>query len=126
MQREIKFRAYFADIKAMVDFNLGEGYFKNIRCKEDEEMYDFELEDATAVMQYTGLKDRNGKEIYEGDLMKVNKPGMPIHRVEWNDSDHGWRIRVAPNGFMVHKINTQIFEVVGSIYETPELVPNEG
>lgn len=65
MNREIKFRAW--DGKKMIDNycflnkNKGNHFFA-----EDEN----EFGNIIAVMQYTGLKDKNGKEIYEGDIYR--------------------------------------------------------
>jgi len=66
------------------------------------------------LMQYTGLKDNNGKEIYEGDIVKW---GKIIEKVEMKDgcwSMDGWIL-----GTIVEEFN---LEVIGNIYENPELI----
>ncbi len=63
-----------------------------------------------ALMQYTGLKDKNGKEIYEGDIVKAVF-NSSIHRVEWRNDQSQWSI----GGFGQ-------WEVIGNIYENPELL----
>ena len=71
--RELKFRGWWADPQIMVEFGLGQDYFKGCFSHVDNECYTCEIEFADSIMQYTGLLDKNGKEIYEGDI------------VEWED-----------------------------------------
>lgn len=66
-QREIKFRAWFSGIPAMVYFRLGENNIDVYDSINDK--FTVDINDADSIMQYTGLKDKNGKEIYEGDIV---------------------------------------------------------
>ena len=63
------------------------------------------------LMQYTGLTDKNGKEIYEGDIVKW---GKIIEKVEMKDGC--WSMVL---GTIVEEFN---LEVIGNIYENPELI----
>lgn len=78
------------------------------------------------VGQYTGLKDKNGKEIYEADVMKITqvcpKSKPPCGRgtaVVVFDIWNGWSI-----GSRVDRYarGIEIVEVIGNIYDNPELL----
>ena len=98
MQREIKFRAW---------------------NKNDETFTYFDLNDQVEPMgrpitQFTGLKDKNGKEIYEGDLIKA----------DWHWEEP---VEVELGPFWFHEmieygLDGKNFEVIGNIYENPELL----
>ena len=67
--REIKFRALGRDgVWVYFDFANGQRWAKKLLQKMAETDITFDFD--TPFLQYTGLKDRNGKEIYEGDVLE--------------------------------------------------------
>jgi hypothetical protein len=115
--REIKFRAWDKTCNVMHSnsFNLENPYQVNIGLANEKDL---------VWMQYTGLKDKNGKEIYEGDILNThaNFDTPYIREVVWK----GCALEFKPiTGFTLCETNTNHFEVIGNIYENPELLSNE-
>ena len=69
-------------------------------------------------MQYTGLKDKNGNEIYEGDIYtsSMSKSREVKWKQEWDDCECSYA------GWSFNVINPKYIEIIGNIYETPELL----
>lgn len=83
--------------------------------------------DIKTIGQFTGLHDKNGREIYEGDIIKYkDSRGKHIEKVIFDKGcfyagiHNGSSTRVAPK-----LINTRISEVIGNIYDNPELLGGE-
>lgn len=84
----------------------------------------FEDEDFI-LMQYTGLKDKNGKEIYEGDIL--NNGNGPVY-VFWNENYQafwvGYDSEESEKQYYASTSDfcTEADEIIGNIYENPELL----
>jgi len=137
MSREIKFRVWEKRNKRMIhdctQFNIENGsvyqmlFWGNIKVNL--------LSSEFTLMQYTGLKDKNGVEIYEGDIIKLSygiPPTYDILFIEYADDEYvsdisvsGWWMRnKRKNGCSSSLCKTyeNDIEVVGTIHENPELL----
>lgn len=78
--------------------------------------------DIIETMQCTGLKDKNGKMIYEGDIVKDDH--CALHYVRW--VYNSWQLfPCTQNNYTIGIVDDEI-EVVGNIYENKELLESEG
>ena len=120
--REIKFRAWDIELGKYERDGVSIGtMYAAYNITRGNEEYIFE--------QYTGLHDKNGREIYEGDILHLPNNG-PIggrnRRVVWKDAGAiGWGVlSMCANKYVrCFMLNTNdIQEVIGNIHENPELV----
>jgi uncharacterized phage protein (TIGR01671 family) len=116
--REIKFRAWLKDKQVMTSsfelFDNDEDYLLNgdgLHVRNAE------------IMQYTGLKDKNGKEIYEGDIVTLWNGLYDLKEhyvVRWYQ--FGFDYSNPSNPDETHYFPQDKIEVIGNIYENPELL----
>jgi len=117
MSREIKFRAWNVATKVMVDLKK----ITPLALNMDTDGLFIPFSDGLPLMQYTGLKDKNLKEIYEGDIFG-SKPLRCIVEIE---KDGRWILvfvdkRIKPISILDRKVEKSA--IIGNIYENPELI----
>jgi uncharacterized phage protein (TIGR01671 family) len=130
MTREIKFRAWDKEERVMTHFNLGDlAYNSDTGTYAPDGDWDkcFSADKLLEnVMQYTGLKDKNGKEIYEGDIVTVRLGGRLVNQDGvWNEEEDikgtlvvemkGLWWSIAPHW-------DEELAVIGNVFENPDLL----
>lgn len=134
--REIKVRAWYKPYKQMCQVESlrfdGNGVYAAVLI--DEPFYDRKLVEADeiAIEQYTGLKDKNGTEIYEGDIivqksLGSNKSGCR-GKITYKEDHAAFMFEVYERGkpvmwLFLNEFNPEkTCEVIGNIHKNPELV----
>ena len=117
MTRELKFRAWVKENKEWLytDLEITEYDF----CRNEIWL---DYEDCTSIEQYTGLKDKNGKEIYEGDIIDYNSDGQSIWYVKYNAPHYEL---IDEYGFTMFLEDSPHQTIIGNIHENPELLKGE-
>jgi len=120
--REIKFRAWLPVGEWLEDGSAQKYEMVGpdaLSFEEFEPLADL-LENCENLMQFTGLKDKNGKEIYEGDIYNIGDENIK-YLVEWNDCGLiGKQLGSSSYAGLTYWIKQ--IEVIGNIYENPEII----
>lgn len=131
--REIKFRTWTGqqmDYNIMAGF-LGAFYVQGIDEYDRASMSQFNTKypENCHVMQFTGIKDISGKEIYEGDILSFcidTKSGLYQGKgkmeVVFSDAWHSWGLTDNAAFFQFGICDITNIEVIGNIYENPKLL----
>ena len=120
-----KFRAWDKETKTMLDVPLID-FKKSVLIGEHWEFGEtnFINFDEIELMQSTGLKDKNGKEVFVGDIIKCTR-GCP-HEVylekEYGGTYIGGMPAIYLKGLRVGYAWTEHEEIIGNVYENPELL----
>jgi len=146
MNDRFKFRFYDNNKKIMIDENTNNKILEN-EYGEDEwywcieafmptifdyfDPVDYDKKDFV-IMQCTGLKDKNGKLIYEGDIVKYKDEvyDLCIGKIEWDNAHYELQYYTGEKyGWFSHILcfkHIKNIEVIGNIYENKELLESEG
>lgn len=146
--RNIKFRAWDKDYEKMTYFD-DEDYeykppfvfrldqvFKKDNNYDDYEDFEYnDITDKVEIMQYTGLHDKNGKEIYEGDIIEfsydmfIGNFDTFVAKGKIVFEEGAFYVEVFENerttedeAYLLYSINLDTIEVIGNIYENEELL----
>ena len=123
--KELKIKAWLKKEKKMVaiigiDFN-----YEYIRYTEDDNLFksDYKVAEFKDIelLQFTGLKDNGGQELYEADVIKFNDGVDDIYGLISYDDEDG-TYRVSYENITEHLSDREgDFEIVGNIFENPDL-----
>ena len=145
--REIKFRAWDKINKKMAEvYVLSLSIIQGHIICEDNKLFSGCDYTSVEIMQYTGLNDKNGKEVYEGDIIfNPNSFGCvcgngiytdeyPDKRIIiWNNKDLRFDFDFLDknmrgekcSGYCLCETNKELFEVIGNICENPDLIKGD-
>lgn len=136
MNREILFRAkhiHAMDSNEHLDGTWVHGYLSDKNYINDKSLEGEFLVDENTICQYTGLTDKNGKKIFEGDIVRY---GEICGEVKFGLHESNWQICKYNQGFYIEFQEEGLYRkelgyyenkvvVIGNIYDSPKLLEDE-
>jgi len=127
--REIRFRgkrlsdgkwvygSYQADVLCLGKHTIIYGDLEGFYCEDEV--------DPETVGQYTGLKDRDGQDIYEGDILIDEENGLNV--VRWGDGQYLLEVLLDDGDYYTEWLSeyNEMCRVIGNVYENPELLKGD-
>lgn len=120
--RALEFRAWWKDKKRFLD---GDEWY--MTCSGAKHLHYAIMpysDDDFIVEQYTGLKDKNGKKIYEGDIVRYAIRPSRTTVVEWWSGEEEYYPCCTTSGFSL-PYSEDGYEVIGNVHENHELLERE-
>lgn len=127
MSRPIKFRTWDKEFQEFAEWTNRDPFFSTSheqifyweRTEKEDGSFGGDIilrddKDRFVLQQFTGVFDRNGKEIYEGDILKFDNP-KSVLTVEWKTEEQGY-------DWTGYDVEMNLGEIVGNIFENYNLI----
>lgn len=130
MSREMLFRAkhiHAMDSNEHLNGTWVHGYLSDKNYINDKSLEGEFLVDENTICQYTGLTDKNGKKIFEGDILR--HADETILKTVWNDRKYGFAAQCVKGSVLLKdckwglwEFKSDEVEVIGNVFDNPELL----